>query len=821
MSSPQNRRTFVARVRLYIRNPSVMLRHKRQPGAELRRAFDSVHRLPREEQRIELERLDRSQPQLALKLRKLLAIPPEETHEPEHLDLSKIPEGTVVGSYVLSSCVACNDNNAIYLARDPHHASLTVAIKLRASSRAGSDSQTDAERDEPLAREHAVMEAARRHRLPGFPEALGKPFRWEFGGVPLCGLARTWVEGELIATWSRKRRERSDVTSIVRMLESLCQVVGGAHNAGIAHGDLKPANIIVTPEQCPVLLDFDSSWLRSWDSQRKAAAWGGTVQYQPPDRRESLSQPTPSSDVYSLGVIAYELVTGRTPDSVGRADSLGLDISPALCEICPDAKGPVEQIVIRALQESSLRYRGAMEMAGHLRLFLDGKELPAPPRSLLRDARTLVARHRVPAALALAVALTLAVATSISLAMLRQTRAAERATRDTRDALVGLATVAILDTDDTLSWIPGTTAVRNAAAQRSIEYLAQVTAKMDDDPRMRRLVAEARVRLAESLSLGWKPHLGRLDEAHAQLRLALAEYERLYRENPGDPDVRRGLAKAQYLRLASTPYPEPGGPPQFLAELRSVLSMLKGLYNQGDRSAETLSTLANVQMQIVIETWKHAALDAEQIRRGFQTCLDYLDQMPASTNPALVGDARVRMLRHEALVLRKAAYPGALAAAESAWKLASTLAASEQPPGWHNQQACIVQVERAHSLALSDPRTAIDEVRRATQRANELHSLDPIEFTMRRTWSVLPAMASEVLVAAAAHSDLSQQERRRALELAAELLGDAAERVERLRDGGGLRSWESNYLANLRVAQEDVLRKLGEVRPESASDGGR
>jgi serine/threonine protein kinase len=178
----------------------------------------------------------------------------------------------------------------------------------------------------------------------------------------------------------------------------LAEALAYTHAQGVCHGDLKPSNVLLSPDGRPLLLDFNLSL----DRQLVARVLGGTLPYMAPEQLRALGDPSPDrrraidgrSDLFSLGVILYELVTGKLPfGPVPRdrsAEELRDDILerqargvPPLRHIEPDVEAPLARVIERCLAlEPADRLQTAAELAAALRGFL------SPWQRLRRQARS-------------------------------------------------------------------------------------------------------------------------------------------------------------------------------------------------------------------------------------------------------------------------------------------------------------------------------------------------------------------------------------------------------------------------------------------------
>ena len=200
---------------------------------------------------------------------------------------------------------------------------------------------------------------------------------------------------------------------LLRILEKASRGVAAAHAKGIIHRDLKPDNILVTPEGEPKVGDFGLAHLTGASTElTKTGTALGTPLYMSPEQvRGDPSQISPSTDVYALGAILYEMGTGRCPH---RGETLMEIYGKIVREdplpprrVNPRLSRDLETIAMKALEKSaSQRYSSAEEFARDLERYLAGEPIEArPPGRLPRLLRSLV-RH--PARLTLAGALLLA-----------------------------------------------------------------------------------------------------------------------------------------------------------------------------------------------------------------------------------------------------------------------------------------------------------------------------------------------------------------------------------------------------------------------------
>ncbi|MBI2930352.1 MAG: protein kinase [Planctomycetes bacterium] len=239
------------------------------------------------------------------------------------------------------------------------------------------------------------------------------------------------VEGESLETLLQNHAV--GLPQQIALLEQVARGVGVAHEQGIVHRDLKPANILVTREGEPKVGDFGLAHLA--DSGSAITATGaalGTPLYMSPEQvRAKPDQITPRADVYALGAILYEMLTGRPPH---KGHTIVEIYSKILTEepvpphkINPQADRNIELICLKALDsEPSRRYAHATELADDLRRWCQHEAVLARPAGTLTRMVKMAKRHRnlsVTASLAAAVLLaTAAYALNHAVQLRRQVR---------------------------------------------------------------------------------------------------------------------------------------------------------------------------------------------------------------------------------------------------------------------------------------------------------------------------------------------------------------------------------------------------------------
>ncbi|MGM9484935.1 protein kinase domain-containing protein [Roseateles sp. NT4] len=286
------------------------------------------------------------------------------------------------------------------------------------------------------------------------------------------------------------------------LIRTVCQVVHYAHSQGVIHSDIKPQNILVTPAGVVKLVDFGIAQRLHGHGNEEPATVDRralTPEYASPEqlRGEPIG---PTSDIYSLGVVLYRLLTGVSP--YARALESNFSLTQAIGEVEPprpsaamrapdhpgsskDLRGDLDAIVLMALRKApDRRYESAEALADDLFRHMGGVPVIARGGAVGYKISRWVLRHRgVVAAIGVANVLLFAGVLATTWLAIEAGQQRDRATQNATD-LRKLANTLMFDVSEGLASEPGTTQARRVIVQHALAYLEKLRKQAQDDPAM-------------------------------------------------------------------------------------------------------------------------------------------------------------------------------------------------------------------------------------------------------------------------------------------------------------------------------------------------
>lgn len=292
-----------------------------------------------------------------------------------------LPRG--FGRYELRALLGRGGMGAVYQAYDPE---LDRLVALKIPKALGNEIDDWRERFKVEARAAATIQHPNICPVYEVGESNGQPY-----------LTMPLIEGETLA--SRLRRlGRMPIDEALSLVSLIARSMSEAHQRGIVHRDLKPANIMIDRRGQPIIMDFGLAYRTVGTSDLKVTLSGvalGTPEYMPPEQaggdHEAIG---PSSDVYSLGVVLNELVTGRVPflgKSFGKlVAQIERDPPPSPSQLNPEVNSALESVILKSLEKQpSDRFSSAIAFANALDAVQRGESLGELSRIMKTQATVL------------------------------------------------------------------------------------------------------------------------------------------------------------------------------------------------------------------------------------------------------------------------------------------------------------------------------------------------------------------------------------------------------------------------------------------------
>ncbi len=576
------------------------------------------------------------------------------------------------------------------------------------------------------------------------------------------------IEGESIDKYCRTHE--LNIAARLTLFLQVCSAVHYAHQRLIVHRDLKPSNILVTSDGTPKLLDFGIAKIldpemASENSESTLTQFRVlTPAYASPEQIKGEPIST-ASDVYSLGMVLYELLTGSSP--YGTTARTHHELAQAACELEPEKpstvirrthrsrsglqsepgsppdagdayfkklgrrlEGDLDNIVLMALRkEPQRRYSSVEQFTEDIRRHLENLPVIARRDTAGYRATKFIARHKAGVAATAAVAIILVAALLVTFReahiarqqaeLAREQRArAERRFNDVRK----LANSLIFEVHDSIK-NSGATEGRRLLVSRALEYLDSLSREANGDPSLQRELAAAYDRVGDVLGDTSAANLADFAGASQSYAKALAIREALAAASPTDLGVQTELAD-EYFRAASV-----------LQNTGDFAASLKTLQRAGPFMQRIAEGKNDPKLQERIAGLYYYTGSALEKSRDFSRALESYRtavsiQEPIAADPKASGFSRAHLVADYNGVARMLVQGGQIdeAIATTAKALGIMKQLSEADPGnktfreWLAESYGVsadVQMEKGHL------EQALEFVRRAQEIFKQLSAADP------------------------------------------------------------------------------------------------
>ena len=515
----------------------------KESWVKIKSTFDQVVELPTAERLAFVDSIENAE--IRVEVEKMIAVDDDES-----LDFSPLESlnliGKSIGKYKILREIGRGGMGAVYEAsRDDGQFSQKVALKL---IKRGMDS------DEILRRfrnERQILASLKHENITSLLD----------GGITESGspyYVMEFVEGAPIDEFC----EKLSVDEKLKLFRQVCSAVAYAHARLVVHRDLKPSNVIVTDAGTAKLLDFGiAKVLDTHDlpSHKTATQLGMmTPQYASPEQIRG-EQVTTSADVYSLGLLLYEILTGKS--AFDFSDKSLDEIRKIITETSPrrpslvDSRfkisnsklfaSEIDNIVLKALnKEPSRRYLTVQEFSNDIKRYLDGMPVKAQPDSVRYRFGKFVKRNKTSVIAASVVIASLmggiSVATWQAVVARRENEIAKKRFEDVRN----IANNVVFKYHDEAAKLTGSITLRAMLVKDATEYFDKLMLDAEDDLSLQKELATAYLKLGDVQGGAYQSNIGDTEGASKSYEKAFQLLDKLQTFLPADAEIQTAYSNS-------------------------------------------------------------------------------------------------------------------------------------------------------------------------------------------------------------------------------------------------------------------------------------